>query len=298
VTSRPADRRPARLAVVTGAASGLGRAFCRELLRQGGQWRVLAVDIDEAHGQRTIAELRQELGSFAEFHRLDVTDAASWRDLTEGLAVRLDEDERLVPALLVNNAGVCAASEVVGGDAGDWRRLMDVNFFGVLNGCQALGPLFERYAHRDPTVQRRFINVASVAGLLGAPSMGAYCASKAAVVALSEAMYAELRPAGVHVTVVAPGFFRTGLLDSGSLCSPRHRAEAERLSRRAAFTADDVARAAMTASERGRLYCVLGARARWLWRVKRLAPRILHRVIARNYNRTFRGRLQSEPLLD
>jgi NAD(P)-dependent dehydrogenase (short-subunit alcohol dehydrogenase family) len=290
VTVSAADRRPARLAVVTGAASGLGRAFCRELLRQAGPWRVVAVDVDEARGQQTIADLQQELGGAAgEFHRLDVTDVAAWQDFAESLACRLDQDEQLVPALLVNNAGVCAAAEVVGGHVGDWRRLMDVNFFGVLNGCQALGPLFDRYADRDPTFQRRIINVASVAGLLGAPSMGAYCASKAAVVALSEALYAELRPAGVHVTVVAPGFFRTGLLDSGSFCSPRHRAEAERLARRAAFTADDVARTALAASERGRLYCVLGARARWIWRVKRLAPRVLHRVIASNYDRTFRG---------
>jgi len=183
---------------------------------------------------------------------------------------------------------------VVGGDNADWRRLMDVNFFGVLNGCQILGPLLERYDHRVPTTKRRIINVASVAGLLGAPSMGAYCASKAAVMALSEAMYAELRTAGVHVTVVAPGFFHTGLLESGSFCTPRHRAQAERLSRRAAFTADDVARAALVASERGQLYCIIGARARWLWRAKRLAPRVLHRVIARNYDKTFRGRWGNE----
>jgi NAD(P)-dependent dehydrogenase (short-subunit alcohol dehydrogenase family) len=251
----------------------------------------VAVDADEARGQATLRELQQESGNdHAEFYQLDVTNTERWRELAARLAVELDENPRLLPALLVNNAGVCAAAEVLGGDDALWRRVIDVNFFGVLHGCQTLGPLLTRYANREPTIRRRIINVASVAGLLGAPSMSAYCASKAAVVALTEAMYAELRPAGMHATVVAPGFFRTGLLDTGSFCTPRHRAEAERLSRRASFTADDVARAALAASERGQLYCVMGARARWLWRAKRLAPRALYRVIARNYDRTFRER--------
>jgi short-subunit dehydrogenase len=120
--------------------------------------------------------------------------------------------------------------------------------------------------------------------------MGAYSASKAAVIALSEAMHAELRPAGVGVTIAAPGFFQTGLLDRGEFCTPRHRAEAQRLSRGARFTADDVARIALRASERGALYAVMGARARWFWRMKRFAPRALQRIIARRYHRTFDGR--------
>jgi short-subunit dehydrogenase len=117
--------------------------------------------------------------------------------------------------------------------------------------------------------------------------MGAYSASKAAVIALSEAMHVELRPAGVAVTVVAPGFFESGLLDRGVFCSNRHKAQAERLSKSAKFTADDVARLALAASHRGELYCVMGARARWLWRAKRLAPRLLLKAMARSYQRTF-----------
>ena len=89
------------------------------------------------------------------------------------------------------------------------------------------------------------------------------------------------------MTVVAPGFFKTGLLDRGTFCTNRHRAEAERLSRNASFTAADVARAALAASARGQLYCVLGSRARWLWRAKRLAPRALYRIITKSYHRTF-----------
>jgi NAD(P)-dependent dehydrogenase (short-subunit alcohol dehydrogenase family) len=223
-----------------------------------------------------------------EFFRLDVTDLDAWRQLAIRLAADF-EGGRFKPApLLVNNAGVCAAEETLASDPAAWRRIMDVNFFGVLNGCQALGPMLRRWPRYDGG-HARIINVASVAGWLAGPSMGAYSASKAAVIALSEALYAELRSAGVGVTVVAPGFFRTGLLDRGTFCTTRHRAEAERLSRRAKFTADDVARIALRASERGQLYAVMGGRARWLWRVKRLAPRLLQRIIASRYHRTFAG---------
>lgn len=275
-----------RLAIVTGAGGGLGRAFCLRLAAIG-DYHIVAIDADEAAGEAVVAEIRStQRGLFpGEFVRMDVTDRAAWRRLADRLASDLEQGQHLGPSLLVNNAGVCAAAEALGSDPDQWRRIMEVNFFGVLNGCQALGPLWLKYAARRPGI----INVASIAGLIAGPSMGAYSASKAAVLSLSEAMYAELRPAGVGVTVVAPGFFRTGLLERGEFRTTRHRAEAKRLSRRARYTADDVARMALRASNRGELYAVMGARARWLWRLKRLAPRVLHRIVARRYHRMFQS---------
>ena len=276
-----------RLAIVTGAGGGLGRAFCRRLAA-GGDCHIVAVDADEVAGERALAEIRSTPGCLSpgEFVRMDVSDRAAWQKLAERMASELEQGKHMGPSLLVNNAGVCAAAETVGSDPDQWRRIMEVNFFGVLNGCQALGPLWLKHAAQQP----RIINVASLMGIISPPSMGAYSASKAAVIALSEAMHAELRPAGVGVTVVAPGFFQTGLLDRGDFCTLRHRAEAQRLSRRARFTADDVARIALRASEHGALYAVMGARARWFWRMKRLAPRALHRIVARRYHRMFDGR--------
>jgi NAD(P)-dependent dehydrogenase (short-subunit alcohol dehydrogenase family) len=294
---------PTQLAVVTGAGSGLGRAFCLELAAAGA-WHIVALDIDEVAARETLTEasrLVPEPGILAsEAHAFDVTNRAGWQSLAERLAA--DHARGALPplTLLVNNAGICAAAETLdaaAADAEQWRRIMEVNYFGVLHGCQALGPLLCQTAAKRPSppnlqppassLQPSIINIASIAAFLAGPSMSAYAASKAAVVALSEALYAELRPAGVGVTVVAPGFFKTGLLDRGAFCTNRHRAEAERLSRNASFTAADVARAALAASARGQLYCVLGSRARWLWRAKRLAPRALYRIVTRSYHRTF-----------
>lgn len=275
---------PPRLAIVTGAGGGLGRAFCRRLAASG-DVHIVAIDADTTAGEVAIAEIRATPGNRhgGEFLPLDVTDRDAWQRLAERLAGELDRGAYAAPAVLVNNAGVCAAAETIAGDGDQWRRVMEVNFFGVLNGCQALGPLWQEHAAARPAI----INVASIAGFLAPPSMSAYSASKAAVIALSEAMHAELRPAGVAVTVVAPGFFTSGLLDRGVFCSNRHKAQAEKLSKNAKFTADDVARLALAASGRGELYCVMGARARWLWRAKRLAPRLLLKAMSRNYQRTF-----------
>ncbi len=272
-----------RLAVVSGAGSGLGRAFCLRLAAAGGH-HVVAIDADEIAGQETVAAMRRlPSAPAAEFVRLDVTDCAAWRQLADRLADDCERARVPAPDVLINNAGVCAAAETLTSDPDQWRRIMEVNFFGVLNGCQALGPLWLQHAALRP----RIINVASIAAFLPGPSMGAYSASKAAVVALSEALYAELRPAGVGVTVVAPGFFRTGLLERGAFCTPRHRAQAEKLSREATFTADDVARIALAASSRRQLYAIMGRRARWLCRLKRVAPTTLMRLVSRNYRRTF-----------
>jgi NAD(P)-dependent dehydrogenase (short-subunit alcohol dehydrogenase family) len=255
-------------------------------LAAAGGAHILAIDVDELAGRETLELLSRAGGTTAEFVRLDVTDRAAWQLLAARVAAEVDAGRFPASLLLINNAGICAASETLAGNPEQWRRIMEVNFFGVLHGCQAFGPLLVQLAERAEP-RPAVINVASLAGMIATPSMGAYAASKSAVVALSEALSGELRPAGVHVTIVAPGFFRTGLLDRGEFCTTRHKAEAERLFRNAKFTADDVARAALAASRRGALYCVLGRRARWLWRAKRLAPRLIQRLAARGYHRTF-----------
>lgn len=284
---------PPRLAIVTGAGSGLGREFCRQLARTGG-WHLLAVDVVLPNAEQTIAEARQLGAAGGEAVALDVTDAHGWLALRDRLQCdwpRLD--------LLVNNAGVCMSAEVGDGDLAAWRRVIEVNYLGLLAGCHVMtpwlkasslsvknssspnSPLATRHSQLPPAV----INIASVTAFLPAPAMGAYASSKAAVIALSEAMYAELRPHGVHVTVVAPGFFRTRLLECGTFTLRRHRAQAEYLTRTAKIDAASVARESLAASAHGRLYLITGRRARWLWRVKRLAPRILLRIIARRYQR-------------
>jgi len=134
------------------------------------------------------------------------------------------------------------------------------------------------------------INVASIMAFVPPPALGAYSASKAAVAALSESMYAELRPHRVHVTLLVPGFFRTKLLDNAIFAASSHRDYAEDFVRTAKFDADFVARQALSAAARGQFYAVVGRRARWYWRWKRSAPMSLLRGLSWRYRRAMQTR--------
>ncbi|MGZ3408070.1 MAG: SDR family NAD(P)-dependent oxidoreductase, partial [Polyangia bacterium] len=116
------------------------------------------------------------------------------------------------------------------------------------------------------------INVASAAGLLAPPGMAPYNVTKAAVVALSETLCAELKDAGVGVTVLCPTFFRTNIAASSRAVDQKQRALVAKMMNRATVQADDVARFALDCARRDELYALPHADGRWAWRLKRWAP--------------------------
>lgn len=267
-TGAVAASAPPRRAVITGAGSGLGRALAVRLGRDG--WHVAACDIDLPAAEETAAAVTRA-GGTAQVESLDVTDAAQWRSLHDRLRaswVRID--------LLVNNAGVTGAGEVGGYPLDDWRWVLDVNLFGVLHGCHT----FVGWLTENPG-RPHIVNTASMAALVSAPTMGAYNMSKAAVVSLSETLYAELRTRGVGVTVLCPGFVATNLLAAGRWGRADLRRRAEGLFARSRLSADDVAEATVRAIEQRRLYVMLPLRGRLLWRLKRLMPQWFMDGVAR-----------------
>jgi NAD(P)-dependent dehydrogenase (short-subunit alcohol dehydrogenase family) len=273
--------RTPRLAIVTGGASGLGLAFARHLAREG-NWHVVVADYDTDRGlaaAREVGELaarehEPSSASTVQFCELDVTDREAWNRLRDTLRPRWG-----ALALLVNSAGICGSGEIARDDPAFWRNVLETNLWGTLWGCQTM------IGWSDPTSQERslVVNIASIMGLISAPAMGAYSVSKAAVVCLSETLHAEWRGTPRQVRIVAPGFFASQLLASGQFAHALHREQAETLTRNSKFTADDVVRAAL--SPRAGLYVVLGRRARWLWRWKRLAPTHFLNAVAKRYKR-------------
>jgi NAD(P)-dependent dehydrogenase (short-subunit alcohol dehydrogenase family) len=270
-----AKKNPSLSAIVTGAAGGLGRAIALRLAQAG--WRTALVDV-QLEGLRETAALVEQAGGTARVERLDVTQSDEWSALVE----RLRRDWPQLD-LLVNNAGVCCSGDIGDFSLADWRWVIDVNLFGAIHGCHAC---------RDWLVSNprgaHVVNVASAAAIAQAPGMGAYNVSKAAVVALSETLYAELRPLGVGVTAVCPGFFATNLLAGGRFHAPDHRAAADRLMQRARISADDVARAVVLAVTRKPLYLMIPARVRIFWRLRRLCPTLTMRLVS-----WFVGRMRS-----
>ena len=254
--------------MVTGAASGLGRAIAVRLARDG--WRIALADVDREGSRQTLAMVQQAGGS-GRVESLDVAQLDQWSALRGRLAGDWEHLD-----LLVNNAGVCAAGEVGQMPAEDWRWLLAVNLHGAIHGCHALADWLKANPRGG-----YIINTASIAAFTSAPGMAAYNVSKAGVMALSETLYSELKPHGVGVTVLCPGFFESRLLHEGRFPDETFRRAALAYACRSPLSAQQVADAAVRAMHKKRLYVVLAPRARWFWYAKRLAPTTLLKIVGR-----------------
>ncbi|MFQ6327392.1 SDR family NAD(P)-dependent oxidoreductase [Nocardia sp. CWNU-33] len=247
-------------AVVTGAGSGIGRAFALEIADRGGQ--VICADIDEARAEETVALIERKHPGVAHAFRCDVAS----REDVEILA-RFAESlfERPV-TLVINNAGVGIGGKHVG-DIGfdDWEWALGINLWGVVHGCEIFAPQL-RAAGRGG-----IINVASAAGFAAAPSMAVYNTSKAAVMSLSETMAAEMSGTGVAVTVLCPTFVKTNVARDGRITQEATRL-ADTLMRWTGFSPEQVARTTLDAHDRGQLYVLPQLDAHLVWRLKRYFP--------------------------
>ncbi len=261
---------------ITGGASGLGRALALRYARAG--WKVCIADLHEARGAETLAAL----GADALFLRCDVT-----REEDLVAAARTLQERWGGVDVVVNNAGVAQAGAIEDVAIDDWRWIIDINLLGVVRGCKVFTPLFKRQGHGH------FVNVASMAGLLDAPLMSSYNATKAAVVSLSETLHHELSNANIGVSVVCPAFFKTNLTESLRTTDPRLGATMARLLERSAISADDVANDIFRAVEKRQFYVLSHAEGRRAWLMKRFLPRELYAKVMRK--RTYRVRPPDGP---
>jgi NAD(P)-dependent dehydrogenase (short-subunit alcohol dehydrogenase family) len=245
-------------AVVTGAGSGLGRALVLELCRRGAV--VLAADVDEVGLVGTAREAAAG-GGVVHTQRCDVTELSQ----VEALRDRAVELFSGVDCW-VNNAGVAAVGEVGRAPIADWHWVIDVNMWGMIHGCHAIVP------HMKARGRGHILNVSSAAGLLAPPTMGPYNVSKAAVVSLTQTLYAELKEHGVGATVLCPTFFQTNLMNTSRAPDPVMQHVAARLMARAKLTAGDVAVRALDDLLARRLYSVPMLDGRLAWTVLRLFP--------------------------
>ena len=271
------DAAPCRTAIVTGAASGLGRALCVRLARDG--FLIAICDIDLTGAAETLT-LVEAAGGSGRVEPLDVTDPAAWLSLQE----RLEHDWPQLD-LLVNNAGVVVSGDVGRCSLDDWRWIVDTNLWGVIHGCHVCVDWLKRNPRGS-----HVINTSSLAAIGSFPGMAAYNVTKAAVVSFSETLHAELGRHRVGVTVLCPSFFPTALLDNGRFASPAEQRIAHAEFTRTKLTAEKVADAAVRAMARKQLYVILPAKARVLWWIKRLSPWLFFRVIVLEVDRRLNAR--------
>lgn len=199
-----------RVWLVTGVSSGFGLELARVLLDRGES----VVGTLRQEGQR--ADFEALAPGRAHARLLDVTNAAAIPPLVEDVIRQFGRID-----VLVNNAGYGLFGAVEELDDAEARRVFETNFFGSLNLIKAVLPHFR--ARKGGHI----VNISSIAGVMGMPGVGLYCASKFAVTALSESLALELAPFGIRVTVVHPGGFRTNFAGGSMVLASRLMPEYE-----------------------------------------------------------------------
>jgi short-subunit dehydrogenase len=257
-----------KLALVTGASSGIGEAIAIALAQAGTNLILCARDAER------LAQVQQRCAALdvqASVHIADVADEVQMQALADAVHA-----EHAAIDILINNAGVVMGGLCWEVAAADWRRLHEINVMGVVHGIRAFVPKM---------ITRRggghIVNMASVSGFVGAPGMATYSASKFAVIGLSESLRADLYRHRIGVSAICPGFVKTPIQSKvklvGALDTPRGRARVDRDFSRTDLLPETVAQQTLSAIRGNKSTVGVGREARIALSLKRWAPALLER---------------------
>jgi NAD(P)-dependent dehydrogenase (short-subunit alcohol dehydrogenase family) len=265
-----------RVAIVTGGASGIGRALCAALVRRS--VHVIVADLDATRAAQVADELMAAGPGTAEAHALDVSDGVAFQTLVEEVA---DRHGRL--DLIFNNAGVGVAGEPEELTLAHWERAIDVNLKGAVHGCHAAYPIMKRQGFGH------IVNTGSIAGLVGGIASSApYVTTKHGVVGLSLSLRVTAAPFGVGVHVVCPGAVDTPLLDSSgipglptppSMDGLTLKTLANEAGMKRFYPPEKLAEDVLAGVAKGRAVIVAPPSAKVVWWVWRLTPGLLMRAM-------------------
>ncbi|MCT9090426.1 SDR family oxidoreductase [Streptomyces sp. ASQP_92] len=273
-TGPHADRFGGQLVLVTGAASGIGRATAFAFAEAGA--RIIAVDRD-AEGANRTAEMSRLIGAPEAWgETVDVSDEQAMEKLAEKVAL-----EYGVVDVLVNNAGIGLSGSFFDTTAEDWKKVLDVNLWGVIHGCRVFG---RQMAERGQG--GHIVNTASAAAYQPSRALPAYSTSKAAVLMLSECLRAELAGQGIGVSAICPGLVNTNITSTTHFAGTDAKEE-KRLQKKTSrlyglrnFPPEKVASAILRAVVKNQAVVPVTPEARGAHLMSRFAPRTL-RAIAR-----------------
>jgi NAD(P)-dependent dehydrogenase (short-subunit alcohol dehydrogenase family) len=271
-----------KLALVTGAASGIGRETALAFARAGAD--LVLCDVNEAGLEETSAAARI-LGRRVFVHRVDVSS----REEMRAFAAAVHREHEAVD-ILMNNAGVGLGGGFLDTPLEDWDWIVGINLWGVVHGCHFFLP---------PMVARRrgghVVNVSSAAGYCATAQLAAYSTTKFAVFGLSEALRDELRPHGIGVTTVCPGIINTPITATARMRGPAAgesaRAALVALYRRRNYGPERVAANILKAIAKNRPVAPISPEAWTMYLMKRLSPALTARL-----NRVLQARMEREML--
>ena len=186
-----------KVAIITGAGSGIGRAAVLVFAREGA--KVLVADWGEAGGQETVALVKKQ-GGEAGFVKVDVSKSADAEKLAKQCLAEYGRID-----ILFNNAGIVKMGALHETAEADWDQVIDVNLKGVFLCSKAVLPQMLKQG------KGKIVNTASIAGLVGLDQIGPYCASKGGIIALTREMAIEYAPKKINVNCIAPGVIKTAM---------------------------------------------------------------------------------------
>jgi NAD(P)-dependent dehydrogenase (short-subunit alcohol dehydrogenase family) len=265
-----------RVAAITGAGSGIGRALAQDLARRG--CHIALSDIDETGLAETVA-MCEGFGVKVTSARVDVAD----RDAVEAWAERVGREHGKVN-LVFNNAGVALGATIDEMSYDDFEWLMNINFWGVVHGTKAFLP------HLKASGEGHVVNTSSVFGLLSIPSQAAYNAAKFGVRGFTDALRMELdaERCGVSSTTVHPGGIKTNIVRNGRMYTKVGSTAAE-FDQIAITSAEKASRQILRAVRRNRRRALVGPDAKALDLIARLPVGLYQRVVTIGFRRRERS---------
>ncbi len=250
-----------KVVIVTGGASGIGRAICENMGQKGA--RLVIADVNE-EAAREVAAAISRAGGHATAVYLDVTNEDEVHSLIRETA---DQHSRL--DYMFNNAGVGVLGDERDKTSEHWKKILDVNLHGVIHGTRAAYLLMTRQGFGH------IVNTASMAGLIPSPMEVAYGTTKHAVVGLSTSLRAEGAALGVKVSVVCPGFIRTPIVDATPILNVDKEALMEKNPDFIMMDVDKAASAILKGVSRNQALIVFPFHARFSWWLNRLCPPLM-----------------------
>jgi len=244
--------------LITGAASGLGKALAKKYANNG--WRILVVDIQDKMGLAFVDELNNS-GKNAEYYHCDIGHKKSFDELYEQVSAKHDCID-----ILVNNAGVASAGTLESTTEEEWNRLITLNLMSVIYGTKSLLPLLHK------SEKAHILSTASYAGLATMPGMMTYNVAKAGVIAFSETLHGEMALYNIGVSVICPAFFQTNLVNSMEGASDKTKGFINKQMQTSGITAEDVANDVYHAVNKNKFMIMSHAQSRRQVLIKRLFP--------------------------
>lgn len=264
---------PQKRAFITGAASGLGKALCIELAKDG--WNLGIADINKEQLDVVSQEISQLGAKTIPFH-LDVSD----RERFQAVAAEFLQKAGGID-LLFNNAGVGDGGLFEEYSLDNWEWMTRVNQYSVIYGCHFFIPTFKKQK------SGHILNTASLAAISCAPTMGAYNMTKAAVVAISETLYGELADFNIKVSCIQPSYFKTNIAQSVR-GGETVRKTTQFFIDHSKLEAKEVAVEILHRAGDGELYIILPKIARKAWFWKRLAPTRFRKMVTEGFAKATR----------